>query len=117
MGQSQSTMKKSSKQLQEMANSRKSNPNEIDKVDEEEEIQESSNQQSKQESSRQSESQLESRRTKEDKSEQHDKEIIESTSSVDWMITLQNRNEALNLGDASAPEPSGRDDITQTEEG
>ena len=102
--------------MKKLNQSKKSN-NDIDKVDEEEEIQESSNKESKQASSRQSESQLESRRTREDRSEQQDKEILESTSSVDWIITLQNRNEALNQGDQSAPEPSGRDGITETEEG
>jgi len=54
-------------------------------------------------------------RAKDKDSEYQDKEIVESTSSVDWMVTLQRRSEALQ-GDESAPEPSGRDGLEETEQ-
>jgi len=53
-------------------------------------------------------------RTKDKDSEYQDKEVVESTSSVDWMINLQRRSQALH-GDQSAPEPSGRDGLEESE--
>ena len=54
-------------------------------------------------------------RGKDQDSEYQDKEIVESTSSVDWMVTLQRRDQALH-GDQSAPEPSAREDLEETEQ-